>query len=174
MCIRDRTVSLKNPFDLLRLARLGQAVALREFGDDVHPDRDTLPVGVGGVVEDFFDRMAESVPEVEQHPLAVVKLILFDHPPFDVDAFIDDLVENLFKRPLGELVKQGARFDCAVFDCLGDPVVPDFGGQRRESIGIAEHQSGLVERADKVFSAFNVDVYKRQIERRAIPLLLGI
>ena len=103
---------------------------LRKPGNGHHADAHRLSMAMSGIVLGPFDGMADRMPKIEQHALAVVLLVGLDDRPLDFTAARNNLF-NFFHRPPArvlvlrtgaEQIKQRRIPDTSRFDDLGQPV----------------------------------------------------
>ena len=105
----------------------------------------------------LLDRVPDRMPQVELLPLPPVKLVRADHVALAFDAAGDDIfavkVRSVFAQVGKELwVKQDRGLDdlCAA-------VAEGGCGQGVQCVGVAQHEGGLVERADQILACGEVD-----------------
>ena len=117
----------------------------------------------GSVPKPGFDRVAERVAQIEQHAVALLGLVARDDLGLHLDAASDRVDQGIgiaredggavLLEP-GEIVRiaQQRMFHDLAVARAHLPV-----GQRRQRIGVGQHQARLVKRADQVLAERRVD-----------------
>lgn len=134
-----------------------------EVAGGEHAVGDGFAVEEEGVVRFRFEGVAEGVAVVENAAEAAFLFVSGDDGSFDADAFVNNFFENF--RVLGEDVggavgEDGEEFgagDDAVFDDFEEASAVFAGGERVEDGGVDEDGVGLVEGAEEVLAALEVD-----------------
>ena len=66
-------------------------ITLGKAGDFHHADPYGHSMGISVKMVLRFNGMSKRVPKIKQHPLALVKFVLFNNRAFNIDAFINNL-----------------------------------------------------------------------------------
>ena len=114
-------------------------------------------MGNAGVVVVLFDSVTERMTEVKKHSFALFALVVFDHLSLDGNAAGDDILKIIADVLFDENVEKLPGFYHAVLHDLRHTIGEKFRRQAVERVNVAQDELRLIESADKILAACDVD-----------------
>ena len=102
----------------------------------------------------LLNGMSQGMPEIQEHPLSCVELVMFDHHALDIHAFLDDGRQFFFKLWEGtvgfQCLEQPGILDAAIFNDFAHAVIDETQVQSVQYHRVYQHQFRLVKCAYQI------------------------
>ena len=156
--VRERQMTLREQcVEFFCCACGAHSEALCNVSERAHSDGYGIPVGNAGVVVVLFDSVTERMTEVKKHSFALFALVVFDHLSLDGNAAGDNILKIIADVLFDENVEKLPGFYHAILHDLRHTIGEKFRRQAVERVNVAQDELRLIESADKILAACDVD-----------------